>query len=102
MKKSRFTDSQIMSILKSTEAGTPVAELCREYGMSHASFYKWCSRFGGMDASMMVRLKERADENHCLKRCMSRSVSKTRSLRRRWQKSGEAIGSKADGTGRCQ
>ncbi len=53
MKKLRFTDSQIMTILKQAEAGTPVAELCREHGMSNASFYKWCSRFGGMDASMM-------------------------------------------------
>lgn len=50
MKKSRFTDSQIMTILKRAEAGTPVAELCREHGMSSASFYKWRSRFGGMDA----------------------------------------------------
>ncbi|MEY8713564.1 IS66 family insertion sequence element accessory protein TnpA, partial [Mangrovibacter phragmitis] len=49
MKKSRFTDSQIMSILKQAESGTPVAELCREHGMSNASFYKWRSRFGGMD-----------------------------------------------------
>ncbi len=57
MKKSRFTDSQIMSILKQAGAGTPVAELCREHGMSNASFYKWRSRYGGMDASMMTRLK---------------------------------------------
>ncbi|SQI18970.1 transposase subfamily [Salmonella enterica subsp. arizonae] len=49
MKKSRFTDSQIMSILKQAEAGAPVAELCREHGMSNASFYKWRSRFGGME-----------------------------------------------------
>ncbi|OON40053.1 hypothetical protein BTJ39_11525 [Izhakiella australiensis] len=53
MKKSRFTDSQIMSILKQAEAGTPVAELCREHGMSNASFYKWRSRFGGMDAAIL-------------------------------------------------
>ncbi|HDL8287348.1 TPA: IS3 family transposase [Yersinia enterocolitica] len=68
MKKSRFTDSQIMSILKQAEAGTPVAELCREHGMSNASFYKWRSRFGGMDASMMARLKELEDENRRLKK----------------------------------
>lgn len=49
MKKSRFTDSQIMAILKQAEAGTPVAELCREHSMSNVSFYKWCSRFGGME-----------------------------------------------------
>lgn len=48
MKKSRFTDSQIKAVLKQTEAGTPVAELYREHGMSSAGFYKWCSRCGGM------------------------------------------------------
>lgn len=63
MKKARFTDSQIMSILKQAEAGTPVTELCREHGMSNASFYKWRSRYGGMDASMMARFKELEDEN---------------------------------------
>ena len=68
MKKSRFTDSQIMSILKQAEAGTPVVELCREHGMSNARFYKWRSRFGGMDASMMTRLKELEDENRRLKK----------------------------------
>lgn len=68
MKKSRFTDSQIISILKQAEAGTPVTELCREHGMSNASFYKWRSRFGGMDASMMTRLKALEDENRRLKK----------------------------------
>ncbi|WP_131865448.1 IS3 family transposase [Biostraticola tofi] len=68
MKKSRFSDSQIMAILKQAEAGTPVSELCREHGMSNASFYKWRSRFGGMDASMMARLKELEDENRRLKK----------------------------------
>nr|ULG12089.1 transposase [Serratia entomophila]ULG19688.1 transposase [Serratia proteamaculans] len=68
MKKSRFTDSQIMAILKQAEAGTPVVELCREHGMSNGSFYKWRSRFGGMDASMMARLKELEDENLRLKK----------------------------------
>ncbi|WP_419182224.1 transposase [Providencia rettgeri] len=48
MKKARFTDSQIITILKQAEAGTPVSELCREHGMSNASFYKWRSRFGGV------------------------------------------------------
>lgn len=67
MKKSRFTDSQIMTILKQAEAGTPVPELCREHGFSSASFYKWRSKFGGMDASLMARLKELEDENRRLK-----------------------------------
>ena len=67
MKKSRYSDSQIMAIIKQAEAGTPVPELCREHGMSSASFYKWRSKYGGMDASMMTRLKELEDENRRLK-----------------------------------
>lgn len=50
MKKSRYSDSQIIAILKQAEAGTPVPELCREHGMSSASFYKWRAKYGGMDA----------------------------------------------------
>jgi len=68
MKKPRYTDSQIMSILRQAEAGTPVPELCREHGMSSASFYKWRSKYGGMDASMMSRLKELEAENARLKK----------------------------------
>jgi putative transposase len=68
MKKSRFSDSQILSILKQAEAGTPVPELCREHGISSATFYKWRSKYGGMDASMMARLKELEEENRRLKK----------------------------------
>ena len=68
MKKSRYSDSQIMTILKQGEAGTPVPQLCREHGMSTTTFYKWRSRYGGMDASMMSRLKELEDENRRLKK----------------------------------
>ena len=68
MRKSRYTDSQILSILKQSDAGTPVAELCREYGMSSATFYKWRSKFGGMDASLMKRMKELEAENKRLKK----------------------------------
>jgi putative transposase len=68
MKQSRFTDSQILSILKQAEGGTPVPELCREHGMSSATFYKWRSKYGGMDASLMARLKELEDENRRLKK----------------------------------
>ena len=68
MKKSRFSDSQILSTLKQAENGVPVPELCREHGMSSASFYKWRAKFGGMDASMMARLKELEDENRRLKK----------------------------------
>ena len=68
MRKSRYTDSQILSILKQSDAGTPVAELCREHGMSSATFYKWRSKFGGMDASLMKRMKELEAENKRLKK----------------------------------
>jgi len=68
MKKSRYSDSQIMAIIKQADAGTPVPELCREHGMSSASFYKWRAKYGGMDASMVSRLKELEDENRRLKK----------------------------------
>jgi len=68
IKKSRYSESQIMNILKQAEAGAPVAELCREHGMSSASFYKWRSKYGGMGASRMVRMKELEADNRRLKR----------------------------------
>ena len=68
MKKSRYTDSQILLILKQNEAGSQVPDLCREHGMSNATFYKWRSKFGGMDASLMKRMKELEDENRRLKK----------------------------------
>ena len=68
MKKSRFTDRQILSILKQAEGGSPVPELCREHGISSATFYKWRSKYGGMDASLMRRMKELEDENRRLKK----------------------------------
>lgn len=68
MKKSRFTDSQILAILKQNEAGAKVPDLCREHGMSDATFYKWRAKFGGMDASLMKRLRELEDENRRLKK----------------------------------
>ncbi len=68
MKKSKYSDAQIMSILKQAENGVPVAQLCREHGMSSATFYKWRSKYGGMDASLMARMKELEKENQMLKR----------------------------------
>ena len=67
MKKSRYSDSQILAILNQAEAGTPTPELCREHGMSSATFYKWRAKYDGMDASLMARLKELEDENRRLK-----------------------------------
>jgi putative transposase len=68
MKTSRFSDTQILSILKQAEGGVPVSELCREHGISSATFYNWRSKYGGMDASLMKRLKELEAENHRLKK----------------------------------
>jgi putative transposase len=68
MKKSRFTDSQIMDALKRVEAGLPVPELCRDMGISTATFYKWRAKYGGMDTSMMARMKELEEENRRLKK----------------------------------
>ena len=73
MKKSRFSDHQILSILKQAEAGTPVPELCREHGMSSPTFYKWRSNYGGMDASLIRRMKELETKTGGSRRCMLRS-----------------------------
>ncbi len=68
MKRSKYSDSQILAIIKQNEAGVPVLELCREHGMSSATFYKWRPKYGGMDASLMKRMKELEDENRRLKK----------------------------------
>lgn len=68
MRKSRYTDNQILAILKQNEHGVGVPELCREHGMSTATFYKWRAKFGGMDASLMQRLKALEEENRRLKK----------------------------------
>ena len=67
MKKSRFSEHQIVKILKEAEAGVPVEELSRQHGFSKSSFYKWKAKYGGMDASSLKRLKELEEENTKLK-----------------------------------
>ena len=88
MKKSRYTDSQILAILKQAEAGTPVPALCREHGMSSATFYKWRAKYGGMDALLMARLKELEDENRRLKKMCAEERLKaeivTEALTKKW------------------
>lgn len=68
MKKSRFTETQIVSVLKEADAGMKVEELCRRYGISSATYYNWKKKYGGMDASEIKRLKELEEENAKLKR----------------------------------
>jgi putative transposase len=68
MKTSRYSEPQILAILRQAEGGVPVADLCREHGMSDASFYKWRAKYGGMDASMVSSMKAMEDENRRLKK----------------------------------
>lgn len=68
MKKSRFTETQIVSILKKQEAGLKVSELCREYGISDATFYNWKAKYGGMEVQDVKRLKQLEEENNKLKK----------------------------------
>jgi putative transposase len=68
MKKSKFTDSQIMAALKKGESGVSPPNICREMGNSSATYYKWRAKFGGMDTSMVSRMKELEDENRRLKK----------------------------------
>jgi len=68
MRSSKFSDNQILAILKQNEDGISVSDLCREHGMSSATLYKWRAKFGGMDASLMKRMKELETENKRLKK----------------------------------
>ncbi len=88
MKTSRYSDSQIMAILKQAEGGTPVPDLCREYGIGNSTFYKWRARYGGMDASMVARLKELEAENRQLKKMYAeeriKSELRKEALEKKW------------------
>ena len=74
MKRSRFTEEQIIGILREQEAGVPVADLCRKHGLSSPTFYKWKARYGGMDVSEAPRLKALEEENAKLKRMLADSM----------------------------
>ena len=88
MKRSKFTDSQIMDALKRVDAGLGVPEVCRELGISSATFYKWRAKYGGMDTSMMARMKELESENARLKKMYIEEKLKaeivTEALAKKW------------------
>lgn len=91
MKKTRFTESQIVGILKQRESGIPTKELCREHGISAATFYNWKSKYGGMEASDVRRLKELEEENAKLKRMYANLALDNDILRDLFTKKGWAL-----------
>ena len=74
MKRSRFTEEQIIGILKEHEAGAKTADLCRKYGISEATFFKWKAKFGGMEVSDARKLKALEDENRKLKKLLAETM----------------------------
>ena len=86
MKKTRFSESQIVAILNQAEAGSAIQDICREHGISSATFYKWRAKYGGMDVSMMSRMKELEEENRRLKKMYAEVQMKADILKEALQK----------------
>lgn len=91
MKKTRFTETQIVSALNRQEGGIPTKELCRELGISEATFYNWKSKYGGMEASEVKRIKELEEENARLKRMYANLAMDNEILRDLFTKKGWAL-----------
>jgi len=81
MKRSRFSEEQIIAILREQEAGAKTAEVCRKHGISDATFYKWRGKFGGMEVSDARKLKALEDENRKLKKLLAESMLDVSTLR---------------------
>jgi putative transposase len=90
MKRSRFTEEQIIAILKEQEAGVPVAELCRKHGMSDATFYNWKAKYGGLEVSEAKRMRALEGENAKLKRLLADTMLDNAALKDLLAKKGEA------------
>jgi putative transposase len=86
MKKTRFSESQIVGILNQAEAGSAIQDICREHSISSAKFYKWRAKYGGMDVSMMSRMKELEEENRRLKKMYAEVQMKADILKEALQK----------------
>lgn len=81
MRKSKFSESTIVTLLKEAKAGRKVADICREHGISTATFYQWRSKYGGMEASDIKRLKELQEENEKLKRMYTEMALENRAIK---------------------
>jgi putative transposase len=91
MKKTRFTETQIVGILKQQEGGIPTKELCREHGISAGTFYNWKSKYGGMEISDVKRMKELEEENAKLKRMYANLALDNEILKDLFTKKGWAL-----------
>lgn len=96
MKKTKFTETQIVSILKQQEAGIPTKEICRQNGISEATFYNWKSRYGGMEASDVKRLKDLEEENSRLKKMFADLSLDNQILKEIFTKKGWALPQKGN------
>jgi putative transposase len=81
MRKSRFSEEQIIGLLKEHQAGLPVAEICRRHGISDATFYTWRSKYGGLEVSEAKRLKTLEEENRKLKKLLAEQMLDVATLR---------------------
>nr|CBK62713.1 transposase [Pseudoalteromonas sp. SANK 73390] len=97
MKKSKFSDSQIMAILKQADEGIPVPDIYREHNIGNSTFYKWRSKYGGMDTSLMAQMKELEEENRRLKKMYVDEKLKAEIVQEAMQKSGKVIETQRDG-----
>jgi putative transposase len=88
MKKSRFSESQIISILKEGDSGMKIEELCRKHGISNATYYNWKSKFGGMEASDIKRLRELEEENSRLKKMFADLSLENEAMKELFKKKG--------------